>query len=51
MWPFWLHNNTNIHLDLRQIDCYFMPVGLRPHKIITLNIVVDEYLLKIAGKL
>ena len=38
MWLFWLHNNTNIHLDLRQIDS---------HKILTLSIVagLNEYLL------
>ena len=41
MSPFRLHNNTNIHLDLQQIEC------LWSHKIITLNIVagLDEYLL------
>ena len=22
MWLFWLHNKTNIHLDLRQVECY-----------------------------
>ena len=46
MWLSWLHSNTNTHLDLGQIDCYF--TGLRrPHKIMTLNIVIglDEYLL------
>ena len=24
IWLFWLHNNTNIHLNLRQIECYFI---------------------------
>ena len=39
-----VNNNTNIHLDLRQIG--FIVFGLRPHTITT-NIVVglDEYLL------
>ena len=32
MWLFWLHNNTDIHLDLRQIECYFItwhPISMR----------------------
>ena len=45
MWLFWLHNNRNINLDLRQVSVILF--SLWPHKIITLNIVVglDEYLL------
>ena len=45
MWSIWLHDNTNINIDLRQIECYFIRPS--PHEIITLNIVVglDEYLL------
>ena len=45
-----INNNTNIHLDLRQIGCYCMR-PFWPHTI-TANIVVglDEYLLNIKSK-